>query len=204
MNDIIKVPKTKNPKECSNLKNLFNQIYHKNNLNCFSSIILNLNNISNLFNILIKSEEKEKIEILEFISRNIKENPNNCFLYTSLSKVNSSENNNFLLILIKLYLNQNSNDLLKLVMMILETFVNKENIFLNVFQYLYQQLAEFYRKNMDLSFTKIIKYFDLLKILHGEKQVLVKPKNYFYFAGNGGIHVIDRSLEDEKIKLNNV
>jgi len=57
---------------------------------------------------------------------------------------------------------------------------------------------------MDLTDKLINKYIDLLKILYGEKLIEFKPTQYFYFNGNGGIKVNEKSLEEEKIKLNNV
>ena len=47
-------------------------------------------------------------------------------------------------------------------------------------------------------------YLELLKILYGERINPSKPKNYFYLSGTGSIRVQMKSLEEEKIKINNV
>jgi hypothetical protein len=103
-----------------------------------------------------------------------------------------------------IFLNNSNSHVLTLCREILEGLVNYINISRNVFEYLYQQIAEFFRKEMDLTDKLINKYIDLLKILYGEKLIEFKPTQYFYLNGNGGIKVNEKSLEEEKIKLNNV
>lgn len=101
-------------------------------------------------------------------------------------------------------MNNSNPHVLTLCREILEGFVNYINISRNVFEYLYQQIAEYFRREIDLTDIIMNKYINLLKILYGEKQIEFKPNNYFYFNGNGGIKVNEKSLEDDKIKMSNV
>lgn len=191
-------------KETTNLRNLLNQIYHRNKHNCYTSIINDLTSIPSLFNLLIQSAEKEKIEVLDFLNKNINYNPNNCEIYTRISKNNTNINESLIMILVKLFLTENKKEILTLVREILEILINNVDISINVFEYLYQQLAEYYRKDMDLTNLKLMKFIDLLKILYGEKQIKFMPRNYFYFTGEGSISVSEKALEENKFKLTNV
>jgi hypothetical protein len=59
--EVISGNRTVKRKDSSNLRSLFNVIYHKNKHNCFTSIIQDTNNISNLFNYLVDCTEKDKV-----------------------------------------------------------------------------------------------------------------------------------------------
>lgn len=67
--EVISGNRTIKRKDSSNLRNLINTIYHKNKHNCFTSIIQDTNNIPNFFNLLIDSNEKEKVFFISSLDR---------------------------------------------------------------------------------------------------------------------------------------
>ena len=95
------------------------------------------------------------------------------------------ENESIYLFLFKLYLDNSTNDNLKeaILELMKELRINIEAN-KNVYDYIFQRLAEIYRKEKDISPEQFTNYLTYLNSLLGETDNIVKPRNYFACCGN--------------------
>jgi hypothetical protein len=137
----------------------------------------------------------------------LEKNQNNHTIFSQIMISTKEETNiNFHLILIKIYLKSDNQDLLNIIKEILELQINNVNVNKKTFDYLSQVLSEYFNDvKSPAPNSKIInKYLDIYKLLYGERLNASKPKNYFYMSGTASIVVNSKKLDKEKLKITNV
>jgi hypothetical protein len=209
-----------------NLMNLLEEIFLKNNFEEMTPLIQNANLIPNILENLNYLNNKwtidEKLEIINFLTINFRLIPHNVQIFSKCflrDEKNISKKLYLIHILIDLYLNQSllnpeetimslEGDLHveKTILDCLIEIVNNFDVTKEIFDYVYQKLAKYFRVEKDKILQKSLlnKNLKLLSILYGEQNNSTHPCNYFYFTGNGSIKVSDRYLssKEDRIKLN--
>ena len=110
----------------------------------------------------------------------------------------SFEDESIYLILLKLYLNPSSKEILKsaIINFIAELRINLD-INKDIYDYLFQKMSLIYRSENNLGKNDLHQYLILLEAFLGETINNLKPRNYFSCSGNGYFEV-----DLSKLKLN--
>lgn len=185
------------------VKNLINAIFQRNQNGIYSSSIDNIENLPNLINYLIESEDEEvKLQILYLLKFVLEINLNNIEI---ISRCSTSNNTLFTQNLIKIFLSCDKNEIRLVIKDIFEILLNNTNITAINYEFIFQDVVKYFREvNLKIDNKIMDRYLDILKIMYGERLNPAKPKNYFYLSGTGCIRVHNKYFEEEKLKLNNV
>ena len=161
-------------------ENPLEKIFIKHSTGKLCDEINNMNSIPNFFK-FIKDEKisnESKIKVLEELNNKIKKN-------RLLSEFFSEyDNKSIYLHLFDLYTNKNTNDKLKLLITsFIEELCNHIQTGKEVYEYIFQNLAKIYRKEIKPNSENVYTYLKLLGSVLGENDNLMNPKNYFSFGG---------------------
>ena len=162
--------------------NPLENIFIKHSTGKLCDEINNMNNIPNFFKYIKddKINNESKIKVLEELNNKIKKN-------RLLSEFFSEYNNKSIYLhLFDLYTNKNTNDKLKLLITsFIEELCNDIQTGKDVYEYIFQNLAKIYRKEIKPNSENVYTYLKLLGSVLGENDNLMNPKNYFSCGGNG-------------------
>jgi hypothetical protein len=185
--------------------NLTKRIFQRDKSEAYTTLFDEIEYFPTLLTNMIDADDPKKIETLNFLKFLLEKNMNNSEIMKSTSIKINNEMVSFPILLLKLYISTENNEIINLVKDVFEMMINNANIDASNYEFISQHLSKSFRDNTFTLNEKVLnKYLEILKVLYGERLNPSKPKNYFYFSGSGSIRVNQKRLEDDKIKINNV
>ena len=177
-------------------ENPLTNIFIKHSTGKLGDEINNMNNIPNFFK-FIKDEKiscDSKIKVLKELNNKIKAN-------RLLSEFFSEyDNKSIYLHLFDLYIKKNASEKLKsTITSFIEELCNHIQTGKEVYEYIFQNLAKIYRKELKPNAENVYTYLKLLGSLLGENDNLMNPKYYFSCGGGKSKFILD--LKEKPIYL---